>query len=191
MIKAILFDCFGVLYPDTFWTMAHEFLDDDMEIRRPELHDLVRQVDVGLITQEQLWQGFAEVAGSTIDDVKERLKEFDGIDKRLLRFIEEHKADYKIGMISNVGHGFVDSMFTEKSSDYYFDTLVLSSEVGLVKPDKKIYQLAAKNLCVDEHECIFIDDIERNAEGAKKAGMVGMHYTSYKKFIADIAELLK
>jgi hypothetical protein len=51
-LAAIIFDCFGVLYPDTYWTMADDFLGEELESHRNELHDLVRQVDLGHITRE-------------------------------------------------------------------------------------------------------------------------------------------
>ncbi len=50
MIKALLFDCFGVLYPDTYWTIASKHLGSDYSGREQELHDLVKRVDLGHIT---------------------------------------------------------------------------------------------------------------------------------------------
>lgn len=188
--KAILFDCFGVLYPDTFWTMADEFLGSRVEEHRAGLRDLIRQVDMGYITREQLWEKFAEIVGHSIDDVYERLEQFGGLDNRLLQFIDEHKSDYKIGMISNVGAGFIERMFIERPVTEYFDVVILSSEVGLVKPDVRIYNLAAEKLGLKPAECVFIDDIKTNAEGAEKAGMGAITYTSFAKFIEDIKQFV-
>jgi epoxide hydrolase-like predicted phosphatase len=191
MIRAVIFDCFGVLYPDTYWAMAREYLGDKFGDCEKDLHDLVRQVDLGHITRDDLWAQFAALVGSTKADVYDRLDEFSGLDKRLLRFIEEHKDTHKIGMISNVGQGFIDRMFTEKPADYYFDSIVLSSDVGLVKPDKKIYLLSAERLGVEPSQCVFVDDLEKNVDGARAAGMQAIRFIDYRTFIQDIEQLLK
>lgn len=190
MIKAIIFDCFGVLYPDTYWTMAREFLGTRFEKEKPELHALVRRVDMGQITRDELWNEFAGLVGKSKDEVYKRLQEFGGLDKRLLNFIEGHKKGYKIGMISNVGQGFIDRMFMEHPAEYYFDSLVLSSNVGLVKPDVRIYELSAQELGCEPRECVFIDDLKKNVDGAIAAGMQAIHYAHFDDFIEQITPLI-
>lgn len=190
MIKAIIFDCFGVLYPDTYWTMADEYLGDSLQDKRQELSDLVRQVDLGFITRDELWAKFADIVGSDIESVYARLKEFGGLDKRLLKFIEDNKSDYKIGMISNVGQGFIERMFVDKPASEYFDSIVLSNEVGLVKPDKRIYELSASQIGCETNECVFIDDLEKNVEGAKQAGMQAIQYSTYDNFLKTINSII-
>lgn len=191
MIKAILFDCFGVLYPDTYWTMADEYLGSKLALKRDELHDLVKQVDLGIITRDQLWHRFAELVGVSVDEVYKRLQEFAGLDQRLLTFIDDHRSQYKFGMISNVGHGFLERMFIDRPAEDYFDVIVLSSDVGLVKPDRRIYELASKRLDVDTDECVFIDDLEKNVIGAREAGMQAIHYTGFNPFLTEIKKLIQ
>lgn len=190
MIKAIIFDCFGVLYPDTYWAMAHEFLGSGLDIQRQQLQDLVRQVDLGVITRDELWSKFADIVGKTKDEIYERLEDFGGLDKRLLNFIDEHKSSHRIGMISNVGQGFIERMFVDKPATDYFDSIVLSSDVGLVKPDVKIYELSASQLGVELSECVFTDDLQKNVDGAINAGMQAIKYESYSQFIKEIELLL-
>ena len=191
MIKAVFFDCFGVLYPDTFWTMANEFLGEDVEHHKEELHDLMKRVDLGHITRDEFWGGFAEIVGQSKDNIYARLDEFSGLDKKLLKFIEDNKDKYKFGFISNVGHGFLERMFVDHPASYYFDSLVLSSEVGLLKPDVRIYQHAAESLNVAPEESVMIDDIPRNVEGAESAGMKAIRYTGYYQFIRDFESLVQ
>lgn len=58
-----------------------------------------------------------------------------------------------------------------------FETLVISGEVGLRKPDPEIYLLTAKRLDLPPEECVFIDDLDRNVEAAEQVGMLGIHHT--------------
>ncbi len=191
MIRAIIFDCFGVLYPDTFWTMAHRHLGADLDGKEQELHDLVRNVDLGHITRDELWGEFGAFVGATKDEVYAELEGFGGLDSQLLEFIEERKSTYKIGMISNVGVGFIERMFVDKPASYYFDEIVLSSEVGLVKPDKRIYEMCASRLGVALTECVFIDDLVKNTAGAEQAGMQAIQYKSFPQFVEEFNKLIE
>lgn len=58
-----------------------------------------------------------------------------------------------------------------------FDALVLSGEVGLRKPDPRIYELAAQRVGVPAQGCVFVDDLERNVAVARHLGMHGVHHT--------------
>jgi len=192
MIKAIIFDCFGVLYPDTYWTMAVNHLGTGYGGKKDELSGLVNQVDMGFITRDELWITFGEIVGLTRDEVYAELKDFGGLDKRLLKFIEAKKNEkFRVGMISNVGKGFIDSMFTDKPATYYFDSIILSSNVGLVKPDRRIYELSAGDLGLETNECVFTDDLEKNVVGAQKAGMQAIQYKDYDSFVIELEQLLE
>ena len=57
-----------------------------------------------------------------------------------------------------------------------FDALVLSYEVGCMKPDARFYEACAKAAGVSAGSCIFIDDMAVNVEGARAAGLQGLHY---------------
>ena len=55
----------------------------------------------------------------------------------------------------------------------YFDDVILSSEVGLRKPDLAIYQLALRNLSVPVDEAWFVDDLPENVRAANGVGIRG------------------
>jgi putative hydrolase of the HAD superfamily len=56
----------------------------------------------------------------------------------------------------------------------HFDTLIISGEVGLRKPDPEIYLLAATRIGVAPENCAFVDDLPRNVEAARELGMFGV-----------------
>jgi epoxide hydrolase-like predicted phosphatase len=60
--------------------------------------------------------------------------------------------------------------------DRLFDTVVISGEVGVRKPDRRIYRLAAERLGVAPEQCVFVDDLRPNVRGAVAVGMVGVHH---------------
>jgi putative hydrolase of the HAD superfamily/hydrolase len=63
--------------------------------------------------------------------------------------------------------------------DGMFDDIVISGEVGLRKPEPEIFLLAARRLDLKPEECVFIDDLALNVEGANALGMTGILHTSY------------
>lgn len=56
------------------------------------------------------------------------------------------------------------------------DEVLLSGDVGLEKPDPRIYRLAARRLGLAESDCVFVDDLAVNVRGAVAAGMVAVHH---------------
>jgi putative hydrolase of the HAD superfamily len=57
------------------------------------------------------------------------------------------------------------------------------------KPQPEIYRLAADRLGVDPAECIFVDDLRENCEGAEAVGMTAIRHRSAPETIAELEEL--
>jgi len=70
-----------------------------------------------------------------------------------------------------------------------FDTAVISAEVGLHKPQPEIYLLTTRRLGVAPEECIFVDDLRENCEGAEAVGMTAIRHRSAPETIAKLTEL--
>ena len=70
-----------------------------------------------------------------------------------------------------------------------FDTVVISGEVGLRKPEPAIYRLASERLGARPEECVFVDDLIHNVRGAVEAGMVGVHHTDPGTTLAELEAL--
>ena len=88
------------------------------------------------------------------------------------------QAGYKTGILSNFGN---DARYVWREIYpfiEYFDieNIIISSEVGLMKPDPRIYALAAERVGVKMEEILFIDDFVENIIGAQKAGMQTLHF---------------
>jgi putative hydrolase of the HAD superfamily len=70
-----------------------------------------------------------------------------------------------------------------------FDAVVISAEVGMRKPDERIFRHALDLLGLDAAECVFIDDIEHNIRAAEALGIRGIHHTGPESTIAELREL--
>jgi glucose-1-phosphatase len=96
------------------------------------------------------------------------------------------KKNYRLFLLSNTNaihhqYGWKDFPFLQ-----HFEKLILSHEVGAVKPEEKIYRAveAASGLPSEEH--IFIDDIKEYAEAAIKLGWGGIQFTGYNDLVASL-----
>jgi len=71
-----------------------------------------------------------------------------------------------------------------------FDTVVLSGEVGMRKPEKEIFLHAAETLGLAPAECVFIDDMEANVAAAQACGMTGVLHTETASTARALQDLL-
>ncbi|MGF7123930.1 MULTISPECIES: HAD-IA family hydrolase [unclassified Rhodococcus (in: high G+C Gram-positive bacteria)] len=72
----------------------------------------------------------------------------------------------------------------------FVDEVVLSGDVGMAKPNRRIYELTAARLGLDPLECVFVDDLVGNVRAAAAAGMVGVHHVDPSAAVEEIAILL-
>src|SRR4029453_11128052 len=80
-------------------------------------------------------------------------------------------AGIRTGLVSN---SWGQSGYERDRFGDLFDAVVLSAEGGLGKPDPEIYLLAAERIGVPAAECVFVDDLLHNADGARAVGMQGI-----------------
>ncbi|HEU5187323.1 MAG TPA: HAD family phosphatase [Candidatus Saccharimonadales bacterium] len=189
MIKAIILDCFGVLYVpigEDFYS-AHV---PDYPKHRDELRQLGRQADTGTISQDELVAKVVELMRLPADEVRAKLVSGLARNKALLEFSQSVRPKYKVGLLSNISSGTINHFFTKEEQKQYFDTVVISSDVGLAKPDPAIFTLTAERLGCLPKECIMVDDSPMHCSGALKAGMQAVIYESTHKAIQDIQKVL-
>jgi putative hydrolase of the HAD superfamily len=188
MIKAVIFDCFGVLVSESWIAFKHRHFADDAEKVR-EATDLMQQADAGLLSQADFIHQVAVLSGLSERQVR---AELDGNlpNEALFAYIrDELKPKYRIGMLSNAGADWLHELFTDDQLAL-FDATALSFETGVTKPSTEAYEAIASKLGVEPQEAIFIDDQERHCAGAREAGMQALLFTGFEQFRSDLESLL-
>ncbi len=71
----------------------------------------------------------------------------------------------------------------------FFDGVVISGTEGIRKPDPRIYGLAADRVGAEPSECVFVDDVARNCDGARVVGMHAIHHTAPDRTITELESL--
>lgn len=109
------------------------------------------------------------------------------LDEAMLALFRRLHADgVPTGLLSNSWGG---SYPTELFGDL-FDAVVISSEVGMRKPEPRIFRHAAELLGLDPQHCIFVDDIQANITAAEQVGFTGVLHSEADATVERVAELL-
>jgi putative hydrolase of the HAD superfamily len=74
--------------------------------------------------------------------------------------------------------------------DEIFETVVDSAFVGCRKPESRIYAITLERVGLPAEECLFVDDVQVNCEGAERAGMAAIHFRDTDRAIAEIRSAL-
>ncbi len=84
--------------------------------------------------------------------------------------ISELKKSFKIALVSDDWPS-MRMIYDYNDMTKYFDYMVISSELGILKPNPIMYTTALENLNLRPEECVFLDDNISNCIGAKKIGI--------------------
>ena len=144
---------------------------------------------IGKASTQEIWDSFQVRFDFSDSEIAEFQVDFfagDRIDEGLMNFIRNLKEQYKIGMITNAWPDIRIWMEDEVKIADAFDHIVVSSEVGMVKPAREIYLLSLEGLGVQASQSIFVDDFIKNIDGAKEVGMQGLHFTDLESCITTL-----
>jgi putative hydrolase of the HAD superfamily len=155
----------------------------------PEALALLRRMEAGEIDHEAFAEAFAPLLGVAPEGLVDRLFADVGPDEAMLGAVRRfHAAGVPTGLISNswgAGLPYDRELLSE-----LFDAVVISGDVGLHKPEPEIFLLAARRLGVDPSECVFVDDLRENCEGAEAVGMTAVLHRGAERTIARLEDLL-
>jgi putative hydrolase of the HAD superfamily len=113
----------------------------------------------------------------------------DFLDRELVAFIDSLRPAHKTGLITNAWGDMRSYLGREKVTGA-FDVLIVSAEVGVLKPQSRIYELALAQADVTAQEAIFVDDTVVNVEAAAKLGMTGILFKDREQTISEINRLI-
>ena len=99
------------------------------------------------------------------------------------------EAGYPLAALSNWSAETYPKIAKRFALLNWFDPLVISGEIGLIKPDPEIYHYLLKKINREAKDCIFIDDSESNIRTAEKLGFISIHFSSSEGLGRSLEEL--
>lgn len=189
MIKAVIFDCYGVLTTgkwQAFWSSLPSSKQQE------EARKLNRAYDGGYIGRADFFAQLSNLTNITEEKISQELLN-DQYEKniQLLELIKSLKYNYKISILSNIATNWIKEEFLTAGEQKLFNDMLFSFEVGITKPDPRIFKLACARLGVAPEECVLVDDIARYCSAAEALGMKAVVYQNFEQFRSELEEVLR
>lgn len=198
-IKAIIWDVGGVM-ERTEDHNPRKALAARLGWEPTDLENLIfgnndnHRAQLGQISYPDHWQNVAQALGISDGQVWQVRDEFfagDQLDYALVDQIRTLKQRYTTAILSNYMSVLREQVENQWKIGDAFDHLIISSEVGVMKPDPRIYQIALKKTGCQPHEAVFLDDFIQNVEGAQNVGMHAILFKNPQQALADLHKILK
>lgn len=190
MIKAIIFDCFGVFIGNPYKIRVQALEQTDPE-KAKVMHDINRASDRGFLTREETAQQMSELVGMTVDEWLAEQDKGEVRNEELIAFAKTLRPRFKLGMLSNISsRERLDARFEQGQLDELFDVVVASGDEGYIKPEPEIFEIALHKLGVLPEECVMIDDILEFCQAAEGVGMQAIQYLNNQQCITDLNALI-
>jgi putative hydrolase of the HAD superfamily len=170
-----------------------------LNLSRSSLEDLVfggesgRRAQRGEISFEQHWENVRQalnLSPAALVDFQEGFWGGDHLDKPLVDYIRSLRPRYKTALLSNAFSDLRRMVTYVWEFSDAFDEMVISAEVGVMKPDARIYQIALEGLGVPAPEAVFVDDFMHNVEGARAVGMQAVHFRNVGQARSELEQIL-
>jgi epoxide hydrolase-like predicted phosphatase len=154
----------------------------------PEARELLIALEKGELDESAFEQRFAALLGVAPDGLIDGL--FAGVapDLAMLDAVRRaHAAGVRTALVSNSWgvHRYPHELFDE-----LFDGVVISGELGIRKPSRRMYELGAERAGVSAERCVYVDDLPFNLTPAEKLGMATVHHTAAETTIPELERLL-
>lgn len=198
--KIVFFDVGGVLIDaelDRYIPICCALFQTSPEALKREVSVRVPDLERGCITADIFWKEVGESlwrtgegrpapSGSCHGLWGNLLKSTITVNPKVKRICELlAEAGTRMGILSNVISEHA-SVLAELGLYTPFEVCVLSCRTGLRKPDKEIYDYAAKAASLAPSHCLFIDDVAANAEAARRAGMEAILFSNAEMLCMEL-----
>jgi 2-haloacid dehalogenase len=197
-IQAIIFDFGNVLVEWNPRLVYRRFFHDDDAAMEQFLHEVSfmewnAQQDKGRTFAEgvaELSKQFPHYSNliqayqdNWIESIGDSFTETVELMKRL------KKAGYPIYGLSNWSAETFP--FARQKYDFFglLDDIIISGEVGSIKPEPEIFEIALRRIGRSAHECLFIDDAPANIEQARRMGFATLHFRSPEQLERELHRL--
>jgi len=197
-IRAVFFDLGGVLLR-TEDRAPREQLAARLGMTYGQLSELIfnsetaRLATLGKINAEAHWEQVRQTLGlepAVFLEARQAFWDGDRLDLHLIQYIRTLRASRKTAMLSNAWDDLRSYIENEWKFADAFDEMIISAEVGLAKPDPRIYQYAADQLGCQPQACVFVDDFIENVDGALSIGMQAIHFKNSSTALEELEGLL-
>ena len=185
MYKAIIFDFFDVMAPDFY----RVWLEKNGYERRGEFLKLAQEIDNGQINLKEYYSRLSSTSGQSAASLQDQFENKTRLDLNIIKLISTLGVNYKVGLLTNSPSNLVRLILQKSNLEKLFDDIVISAEVGCVKPNHQIFELALERLKIHASEAVFIDDLQPYVEGAEAVGIASIRFDNIHQLEIELKKL--
>jgi putative hydrolase of the HAD superfamily len=177
MKKVIIFDVMGVIFTvgdDTNDLLVPYILERKPQAHKDEIKRLYHEASLGNISAGDFWTGCGFLPNETESVQKTYLDTRLTLDAGFMECARALKQKYTLELLSNDVSEWSAYLRRRHHIDDYIDHAFISGELGLRKPDPRMYDHALRTMGVRPSECVFIDDSPERVDAAAELGIASI-----------------
>lgn len=183
MYKAIIFDFFGVFCPDITMNWFQNTVPD-YDDKLSEFQAICTRSDYGTLSKANFFKEVAALANVPVDQMINGVEAETVINTALVKYVKDLKQrGYLIACLSNGTHEWTLAVINDYGLGTLFDEIILSGDLGIVKPNAEIYLHTLDKLNIKAQQAIFVDDRKINADAATACGIQSLIFSDTDTFV--------
>lgn len=197
MIKAIFLDIGGVLIINNVRKVISEWAKklgvDPLELKTLSKEYSNLHMGGDTITYDEFINRKAVnwITAQELSDLQKEIWNSEYVNQELSDFINQEAKNFIWGIITNNYREAEELLLSKFKIPKFYKIFVTSAEVGVMKPDPKIYQAALEKTSLSPQEILFIDDSLENVEGAEKVDINGIQFINNQQLLRDFKKYMK
>lgn len=196
MIKNIIFDVGNVLLKWQPETVVARFFPEELVLTLTQAmfrSQHWRNLNLGKLTEAELIHIYHQELRIDSDRLRQLMQAVKEsllpVDHSLELLNNLYQSGYSLFSLTDNVHEIMAYLKLKYNFWDLFKGVVVSAEVGYLKPMKQIYQKLIDLYDLDPRKSVFIDDLLANVEGAKSLGMQGIQFLSAQQFITELNKI--
>ncbi|MDI6825724.1 MAG: HAD-IA family hydrolase [Candidatus Aenigmarchaeota archaeon] len=175
-IKAIVFDCGGVLLSNSWNDPSYDIIPKKLGISKDKADEIFykhwHEIKIGKKNEDSFFKDLLKISRKRISLNELKKIYYSCIDKfdGTFEIIKKLHKKYLLFILNNEGKEWMDFRIKKFKLKKYFKGFICSGFARFAKPDKRIYEILLEETGLKPNECIFIDNIEENLKPAKYLG---------------------
>jgi len=182
MYKAVIFDFFGVFCAPIATNWFKKTVPD-YKGKLAAFQALCTQSDLGKLSRAGFNAKVSELTGVPIDEIVRGIESETVIDSALVAYTQELKTKgYRIACLSNGSREWTLQVINDQELGGLYEEVILSGDLGIVKPDPRIYIQTLDKLGLTASQAVFVDDRKANTDAAEACGIRSLVFSDTPTF---------